>query len=86
MMRESNAPGLPRRASSERAAATSAVSASDVGFAQREAEKREHALRAVEEREAFLGFERDGLDFGALHGVGAARDFTFLEMRRGLRR
>ena len=48
-----------------------------VGFEQREAEKREHALRAVEEREAFFGFERDGRDSGALHGDARRREFRF---------
>ena len=46
----------------------------DVGFAQRQAEQREHALRAVEQREAFFRFERDGRDAGAPHGVGAGDD------------
>src|SRR5262249_54384409 len=39
-----------------------------VGFAEREAEESQHALRAVEEREAFLGFERDRSDFCATKG------------------
>ena len=46
----------------------------DVGFAKREAEKREHALRAVQQRETFFGFERDGLDVGLAHGFGAGDD------------
>ena len=75
-MRESNAPGLPRRASSESAAATSAVSASVSASTQRQAEKRQHALRAVEEREAFFGFERDGRNVCALHGFAAGENFV----------
>ena len=79
MMRGSNAPGLPRRASSESAAAMSAASASASASQQRQAEQREHALRAVEEREAFLGFERDGRDSGALHGVARRREISPLK-------
>ena len=48
----------------------------DVGFAKRQAQEGEHALRAVEEGEAFFGFECDGLDVGLAHGVGAGDDFT----------
>ena len=85
MMRASNAPGLPRRASSESAAATSAVSDESVGFAQRETEKREHALRAVEQREAFFCFERDRRDSRAVHRFAAGQIFALI-MWRGLRR
>src|SRR5262245_28383456 len=47
-----------------------------VGFAKREAEQSEHALRAVEEREAFLGFERDRNDFCATKGLAARKYFA----------
>src|SRR5262252_7416205 len=49
----------------------------DVGFKQREAEKSEHALRAVEEREAFFGIECDALDSGFAHRFAARELFVF---------
>ena len=56
-----------------------------VGFEKRETEKSEHALRAVEKRETFFGFESDRRDAGALHGVGAGESFGVVDSA-GLRR
>ncbi len=39
----------------------------DVGFAQRQAEQREHSLRAVQQGEAFFGFQLQRSDARALH-------------------
>ena len=45
----------------------------NVGVMQREAQKGEHALRAVQERKTFFGFQRDGLDSCAAQCVAAGR-------------
>ena len=61
-MRASNAAGLPRSASSESAAATSALSTAISASREAEREQREHSLRSVQKREAFFGFERERRD------------------------
>ncbi len=48
----------------------------DIGVMESEAEKSEHALRAVEEGQAFLGFEGDRSDFAAAEGFGAGKFFV----------
>ncbi len=51
----------------------------DVGVIESEAEKSKHALGAVEKRETFLGFKRNGRDGGALEGFGAGEFFCFVD-------
>ena len=84
-MRWSKATGVPSRASS-------VIAPDDVGEARepRGAPERERAhggerLRSVEQREAFLGFQADGLDAGALqrdaarHALPAIDRFAFAD-------
>lgn len=48
----------------------------DIGAIKRDAEKRKHALRAVEKRQSFFCFERNGRDAGLLQGVGAGKNLS----------
>ncbi len=50
-----------------------------VGIAESEAQQREHPLRAVEQRQSFLGFQRDWCDTGAAHGLRAVQRFTTID-------
>ena len=47
-----------------------------IGFQEREAQKREHSLRAIQQREAFFGFESYRRDSGALQRGGAIQNFS----------
>ena len=78
MMRGSNAPGLPRRASREQRGGDIGGVHQRVGFKEREAQKSQHSLRAVEKRESFFRFQRDWSDPGALHRVRAIQNFALV--------
>ena len=45
---------------------------------QREAQKGQHALRAIQERKAFFCFERNGLDSCAAQCIAAGDNFVFI--------
>ena len=48
----------------------------NVGFPQREAQKRQHSLRAVQQRKSFFRLQLDRGDAGALHGFAARQGFV----------
>ena len=50
-----------------------------LGAAEGERADRGHGLRAVEEGEAFLGFEANGIDSGAAEGVAAVEAFAAVD-------
>ena len=55
------------------------------GVEEREASDGQHGLRAVDERDAFLGFERERLEAGASKGFGSGQEFAIrvpLRLRR----
>ena len=47
-----------------------------VRFTQSQAQQRQHALGAVQQRESFFRFERDRSNSRALHGFAARQDFS----------